>query len=143
MDVLVNLGVIASLVLVSQFGWLLADPLFAVVIAIYILRGSWEVGYTSLNLLMDQELPEVERKRIQKIALGHPAVLGVHDLRTRSSGSDLFIQFHLDMNGSITLSEAHEISEAVMYNVEEAFPRAQVLIHEDPAGIEERRKEFS
>jgi len=143
MDVLVNLGVIASLVLVSQFGWLLADPLFAVAIALYIFRGAWEVGYSSLNLLMDQELPEDERQRIQEIALGHPGVLGVHDMRTRSSGMDLFIQFHLDMNGEITLNEAHEISEAVMYKIEVAFPRAEVLIHEDPAGVEERRKEFA
>ena len=122
---------------------MLADPLFAVAIALYILRGAWEVGFTSLNLLMDQELPENERKRIQKIALGHLGVLGINDMRTRSSGMDLFIQFHLDMNGEITLNEAHEISEAVMYKIEVAFPRAEVLIHEDPAGVEERRKEFA
>jgi len=143
MDVLVNLGVIASLVLVSHFGWLLADPLFAVAIALYIFHGAWEVGSSSLNLLMDQELPESERNRIREIALGHPDVRGVHDMRTRSSGMDLFIQFHLDMDGHITLNEAHEIAEAVMYKIEEAFPRAEVLIHEDPVGVEERRKEFS
>ena len=140
MDVLVNRGVMVSLVLVSQFGWLHADPLFAVAIALYILRGAWEVGFTSLNLLMDQELPEEERMKIQEIALGHPGVLGIHDLRTRSSGSDLFIQFHLDLNGAITLNDAHEIAESVMDKVEDTFPRAQVLIHEDPAGVEERRK---
>jgi ferrous-iron efflux pump FieF len=64
MDVLVNLGVIASLVLVLQFGLLLAGPLFAVAIALFILHGAWEIGSTSLNLLMDQELPEKKRKKI-------------------------------------------------------------------------------
>ena len=143
MDVLVNLGVIVSLVLVSQFGWLFVDPLIAVAIALYIFRGAWEVGTKSLDLLMDHELPENERKRIEEIALGHPGVLGLHDMRTRSSGMNLFIQFHLDMNGDISLKEAHVIAEAVMYKIEDAFPNAEVLIHEDPAGIDERRLDFS
>ncbi len=143
MDVLVNLGVIVSLVLVSQFGWLFVDPLIAVAIALYIFRGAWEIGTKSLDLLMDHELPENERKRIEEIALGHPGVLGLHDMRTRSSGMNLFIQFHLDMNGDISLKEAHVIAEAVMYKIEDAFPNAEVLIHEDPAGIDERRLDFS
>ena len=75
--------------------------------------------------------------------MGRPGALGVHDIRTRSSGSDLFIQFHLDMNGAITINGAHEISKAVMYQVEEVFPRAQVLIHEEPAGIVKQRKKFT
>ena len=143
MDVLVNLGVIVSLVLVSRFGWLFVDPLIAVAIALYIFRGAWEIGTKSLDLLMDHELPENERKRIEEIALGHPGVLGLHDMRTRSSGMNLFIQFHLDMNGGISLKEAHVIAEAVMYKIEDAFPNAEVLIHEDPAGIDERRLDFS
>ncbi len=143
MDVLVNLGVIVSMVLVSQFGWLFVDPLIAVAIALYIFRGAWEIGTKSLDLLMDHELPENERKRIEEIALGHPGVLGLHDMRTRSSGMNLFIQFHLDMNGDISLKEAHVIAEAVMYKIEDAFPNAEVLIHEDPAGIDERRLDFS
>ncbi len=143
MDVLVNLGVIVSLVLVSRFGWLFVDPLIAVAIALYIFRGAWEIGTKSLDLLMDHELPENERKRIEEIALGHPGVLGLHDMRTRSSGMNLFIQFHLDMNGDISLKEAHVIAEAVMYKIEDAFPNAEVLIHEDPAGIDERRLDFS
>ncbi|NQU59270.1 MAG: cation diffusion facilitator family transporter [Rhodospirillales bacterium] len=139
MDVLVNIGVIGSLLMVSQFGWLIADPLVAVIIALYIFHGAWEVGSQSLKLLMDSELPNDDRQRIVDIALAEPGVLGLHDLRTRSSGMNLFIQFHLDMDGDITLSAAHAISEAVMYKVEKAFPNADVLIHEDPHGVEERR----
>ena len=122
---------------------MLADPLFAVAVALYILRGAWEVGFTSLNLLMDQELPENERKRIQKKALGHLGVLGINDMRTRSSGSDLLIQFHVHMSGAITLNETHGIAESVIYKLEEAFPRAQVLIHEDPVDVEEILNEFA
>jgi ferrous-iron efflux pump FieF len=142
MDVLVNIAVVVSLVLVSQFGWSIADPLFAVAIALYIFHGAWEVGSSSLNLLMDQELPMEDRKRIEDIAISQPGVLGLHDMRTRSSGLNVFIQFHLDMDGEITLNEAHDITEGVMYKIEEAFPNAEVLIHEDPAGVEERRVSF-
>lgn len=143
MDILVNFGVIASLLLVSQLGWAFIDPIIAAAIALYIFHGAWEVGSRSLNLLMDQELPEDDRERITAIALAEPGVLGVHDMRTRSSGLNVFIQFHLDLDGSMTLAAAHEISEAVMYKIEAAFPNAEVLIHEDPAGVEERRMEFS
>lgn len=139
MDVLVNLGVVGSLLMVAQFDWLMADPIIAVCIAVYIFHGAWEVGSQSLGLLMDSELPEGDRKRIVEIALGEPGVLGVHDLRTRSSGMDLFIQFHLDMDGEITLTQAHTISDTVMARVERAFPNADVLIHEDPLGVVERR----
>lgn len=143
MDVLVNLGVIVSLVVVSQFGWLFVDPLIAAIIALYIFHGAWEVGKNSLNLLMDRELPEEDRQRIKAIALEHPGAQGVHDMRTRSSGLNVFIQFHLDMDGEITLNEAHVIAEEVMYNIEAAFPNAEVLIHEDPVGVKERRFNFT
>lgn len=142
MDVLVNLSVIVSLVLVSQFGWLLADPLFALAIAAYIFHGAWEIGSQSLHLLMDRELPKEDRDRIVEIATGHPDVRGMHDLRTRSSGHRTFIQLHLEMDPDLRLSEAHVIAEAVMYKIEENFPNAEVLIHEDPEGIEERRMDF-
>lgn len=142
MDVLVNLSVIVSLLLVSQFGWLLADPLFALAIAAYIFHGAWEVGSQSLHLLMDRELPKEDRERITEIATGHADVRGMHDLRTRSSGNRTFIQLHLEMDPDLPLRDAHVIAEAVMYRIEEIFPDAEVMIHEDPEGVQERRIDF-
>jgi len=139
MDVLVNISVIASLYIASEYGLLYADPLFALAIAGYIFWGAWEVGMQSLHLLMDRELPDAERSRIKEIALSHPDVLGLHDLRTRSSGQQAFIQLHLEMEGEMLLSRAHVIAEEVMYQIEAAFPNAEVLIHQDPEGIDERR----
>ena len=142
MDILVNISVIVSLLLSSRFnlGW--ADPVFALAIAGYILRGAWQIGIKAYHMLMDRELEEVERQAIKKIALDHPDVLGVHDLRTRSSGTRQFIQLHLEMDGSITLQEAHIISDAVEAKIMEAFPQSEVLIHEDPEGILEERAVF-
>jgi ferrous-iron efflux pump FieF len=138
-DLLVNASVIVALLLTQSFGWTIADPLFAIGISVYILHGAWQIFQGSLNMLMDHELPETDRGRIRALALAHPAVIAIHDLRTRSSGTRTFIQFHLEMNGNLTLYEAHAISDAVMDEVESAFPGAEVLIHEDPHGVEEKR----
>ncbi len=142
MDILVNVSVIVSLALVSTLGWTLADPLFALAIAVYIVWGAWRIGMTAYNMLMDRELDDAERLIIQDIALAHPNVVGLHDLRTRRSGHQVFIQMHLEMDGEISLLDAHAISDAVEASVKEAFPSAEILIHEDPEGIEEERAVF-
>lgn len=141
-DLLINLAVIAALIASGTFGWDLADPLLAGAVAIYILWSAWGIFTSSVNLLMDRELPEEDRERIRTIAVGHPAVISIHDLRTRSSGTQTFIQFHLEMDPNLTLIDAHTIADSVMGRVEEAFPNAEVLIHEDPFGIKEARPSF-
>ena len=138
-DILVNLAVIVSLFLASILGWKLADPLFAILIIAYMGIGAYKILRRSLNDLMDTEFPEADRARIREIVLAHPDVLDIHDMRTRSSGPDAFIQLHIEMDRDLTLVAAHEFSDQVMYSVERAFPNAQVLIHQDPEGVEERR----
>jgi ferrous-iron efflux pump FieF len=88
---------------------------------------------------MDKEFPDEERQRIKEIAESHAQILNVHDMRTRSAGATSFIQFHAEMPKHISLAEAHEIADEVMYMVEEAFPNTEVLIHQDPEGVDERR----
>jgi ferrous-iron efflux pump FieF len=138
-DVASNLAVIGSLVLAGWFSITAADPVVALAIVAYMGWGTVGIVSQSLDELMDHELPESERQKIREIALRHPAVKSVHDLRTRSSGRQNFIQIHLEMDNALTLVEAHEISDEVMYNVEAAFPNSEVLIHQDPEGVEERR----
>jgi len=139
MDILVNFSVIVSLFLATVLGWQLADPLFAIAISFYILHGAYEVGIEAYHVLMDRELSDEDRSQIHDIAKSHDQVISLHDLRTRQSGPDVFIQLHLEMNGEISLHDAHEIAEEVMHKIETAFPKAEVLIHQDPAGIEEQR----
>lgn len=141
-DLLVNLGVIVALLLATQFGWTRADPLIALAVSLYILLSAWEVFHGSLNLLMDRELPEADRKRIEEIVRAHPGVRNMHDLRTRSSGTQTFIQLHLELDSHLSLAEAHVIADEVMDRIEEAYPTAEVLIHEDPYGYNERRQDF-
>ncbi|HEY2890448.1 MAG TPA: cation diffusion facilitator family transporter [Dongiaceae bacterium] len=142
-DLFVNCAVIVSLLLWRQFSWTFTDPLFAVAIAAYILFTAWQVAHSALDLLMDHELPDDARRKIRDIALAHREVRDIHDLRTRSSGQATFIQFHLELDGNTLLSRAHTVSDEVEDAILVAFPGAEVIIHQDPAGLVENRPRFA
>lgn len=141
-DLILNGSVIVSLAATWMFGWVYLDPLFGAGIAAWIVYGAWRVGNKAVVQLMDRELPDDERARIREIALAHPRVKSVHDLRTRAAGPMAFVQIHLEMDGDITLNEAHLVSDAVEAEILAAFPRSEVMIHQDPAGVEEPRRTF-
>jgi ferrous-iron efflux pump FieF len=142
-DVLLNCSVIAALILSGWFGFAYADPIFGIAVGLYILISALRIGRQSLDLLMDRELPDEQRATIRSIALHHPEVKSVHDLRTRSSGLDIFVQLHLEMDPEMTLRRAHEVSDAVEHDIMAAFPNAEVIIHQDPLGVEEPRQNFT
>ena len=96
-DILMNIGVIAALALAMTVGWGLADPIIALVIAAVIIHAAVRVARSAIQQLMDREFPEQDRERIRQIVLEHPDVLNCHDLRTRRSGIDSFIQVHVEM----------------------------------------------
>lgn len=141
-DLLVNVAVILALLAVSRLGWAHADPIFGLGIAAYILYNAWLIARGALDMLMDRELPDLERQRIKEIALGHAEVLDLHDLRTRTSGRQTFIQLHLEMDGKMSLKDAHEVADAVEAQLLGEFPDAEVIIHQDPHGVDERHAHF-
>jgi ferrous-iron efflux pump FieF len=141
-DLVLNGGVLVSLLATRFLGWVYLDPIFGAAIGFWIIYGAWQVGKKAVVQLMDRELPDEARGRIREIALGHPQVTAVHDLRTRAAGPNAFIQVHLEMDGDLTLAEAHRISDDVEAQILAAFPRAEVIIHQDPEGIEEPRLRF-
>jgi ferrous-iron efflux pump FieF len=141
-DLILNGSVIVSLLATAEFGWTLIDPLFGAAIGLWIVYSAGRVANRAIVQLMDRELPDDARARIRKIALAHPQVRAVHDLRTRAAGPSAFVQIHLEMDGDLTLKEAHRISDAVEAEIVAAFPNAEVLIHQDPEGVEEFRSSF-
>jgi ferrous-iron efflux pump FieF len=141
-DLLVNVGVIAALFLSSRFGWYWADPFVALAIAVYIGSAARTIIRDSFDVLMDHELPEKDRQTICDIALAQAGVIDVHDLRTRSSGLQCHIQIHVEMNADITLRKSHEIAESVATAISSAFPNADIMVHQDPEGVDERRLSF-
>lgn len=131
-DLLTNIGVLLSFFLANALNAHYIDWIVAVLIAIYIFKTSYEIGKTSFDMLMDRELPEAVVEQITAIAWENSNVKGVHDLRTRSSGQRIFIQMHLDIDGKLTLQDAHAIAEEIEQNVIAIFPNADVIIHQDP-----------
>lgn len=142
-DLLSNAGVIVALIAAEQFGLVIVDPLVALAIVAILVKGSIDIARSAFDMLMDRELPDEERAKIRRIVLDHPEVLAMHDLRTRRSGLDTFIQLHLELEGAMPLARAHVISDAVEAELLAAYPGAEVIIHEDPAGIDERRAQFT
>ena len=136
-DLLINLAVMAALLLTPYLNAPYIDPVIGAGIALYLMYGAWNILQGALDMLMDRELPEEDRRRIREIANRHKDVCSLHDLRTRRSGSDVFIQLHLELDGDISLMEAHHISDQVELEIQEAFAGAEVLIHQDPEGLEE------
>ncbi|HWA92541.1 MAG TPA: cation diffusion facilitator family transporter [Rhizomicrobium sp.] len=135
-DVATNVGVIVALVLVWQFHWQAADPVIAIIVALVLTGSAWSVFRQSYDQLMDRELPDEARMRIARIVLDHPEVRSLHDLRTRAAGVHTFIQFHVEFDPDISLSRAHQISDEVEALICREFPHAEVIIHQDPAGVE-------
>lgn len=136
-DVLLNGSVMISIALSTFGGLKLADPVIAIAIAAYLVYGAIRIGRHALDSLMDRELPEADRERIKRIVTSVPGVKGMHDLRTRTSSIHTFIQLHIELDSNMTLLDAHIISDKVEGALHEAFPRAEIITHQDPEGIKE------
>jgi ferrous-iron efflux pump FieF len=141
-DLVINGAVIMALLLVNRTGWALLDPIFAIGIALYIMWTSWRIAREMLDMLMDRELPDADRQRIRAIAMSHPGVAAVHDLRTRAAGRNAFVQIHLEMDGDMPLRRAHEIADEVEAMISLEFPGAEVITHQDPVGVTEARPDL-
>ena len=142
-DLLANLAIIGALVGAGRLDAAWIDPAAALLVAAYILYSAWGILRTALDGLMDREFPEAERRRILDIAAAHPQVRGVHDLRTRRSGPRSFVQLHLELEGSMTLRDAHAVSDRVEKDIVAAFPAAEVIVHLDPEGLAEEAPDYA
>ena len=136
-DLLVNAMVIVALGLWMWRGWTWVDPAFAIAIAAYILVTAGRIARGALDMLMDRELPEGDRERIVEIVRAHPQVLGMHDLRTRASGPKRFIQLHLELDGRMNLYQANVVADTIETEISNAFPDAEVIVHQDPHGVDD------
>jgi ferrous-iron efflux pump FieF len=135
-DLLTNLGVAVGVVLATQFHILIADPIIGIGVAGLLSLTALHVFRQSYDQLMDRELPDSARDRIKSIVMSHADVRSLHDLRTRAAGTLSFIQFHIELDPAISLTRAHEVSDQVEADVLAAFPNAEIIIHQDPAGVE-------
>ena len=137
-DLLLNLSVIIALVLDQLVGWRMADPLFGIVIAIWLIVGAWRAASRSIDQLMDKEWPPEKRQAFLAAAADYPELAGLHDCRTRTSGAFDFVQFHVWVPGIWTVEQAHERMDKVEEALQARFPGTEILIHLDPEGHTDR-----
>jgi ferrous-iron efflux pump FieF len=134
-DLALNGSVIAALVIDQYLGIHGADPVFGVGIALWLLWGAWGAASAAIDQLMDKEWPEERRQRFLAVAAQHPELKGIHDLRTRSSGTHDFVQFHVWVAGDMSVAEAHRVMDEVEEKLSREFPGVEILIHPDPEGL--------
>lgn len=132
-DLLPALGAILALFLSAQFGLSGADTLIAVITALVMLRASFTIGKSAWDALMDRAAPPETLAKIESIAGNYPKVLGFHDLKTRTSGSRIFVNLHIELDGNQSLHEAHAISAGLKRALIVALPEADIIIHKDVA----------
>jgi cation diffusion facilitator family transporter len=135
-DIFTNLGALLALAIIGLTPWQMADPIISIAIAFYILWSAVSVGRESIDVLMDRRLPLDVDEQIEAVVnrFRDQGVLGFHDLRTRRSGSQKFIDLHLEVVRDLSLQDAHDATVRVLRAIEAEIPRARVHIHTDPAG---------
>ena len=141
-DLVINLGVAAAIGVSTLPGGRLADPLVAAAVIAYLLFGVWKIAKQALDILMDREIPDDDRERIARLAESHPRVRDIHDLKTRHGGSNYIVQFHVLLEASLSLTEAHEILDDVEERIRAEFPDCELLLHPDPEGYHPAAPEF-
>jgi cation diffusion facilitator family transporter len=130
-DLLLNGSILLALLL-TQFGWSQLDALFGLGIAFYILWSALQIARESTAILMDKELPGDVGEAMSALVLAIPGVKGVHDVRTRVSGNQWFVQLHLELPGELALHEAHSLCVAASKVIRQRYPQADVMVHADP-----------
>jgi ferrous-iron efflux pump FieF len=138
-DVAANLAVLLALALTKLTGWPRFDPLFAIAIAIFFGWSAFRIARSAADTLLDHELSSEQRRRITQLVRAHPDARGMHDLRTRSSGLVQFIEFHLELDGALSVQDAHTIADAIECTLKCALPSSEVIVHMEPAGISDDR----
>jgi ferrous-iron efflux pump FieF len=133
-DLLLNASVIVALILDQYAGIVGADALFGLLIAGWRAFGAWKSSSHALDQLMDREWPDAMRERFLLAARDYPELDGLHDLRTRTSGTHHFVQFHVWVPAEWTVKEAHDRLDRVEAELEKKFPSTDILIHLDPEG---------
>lgn len=138
-DVALNLAVLLALGLNEALpGWPM-DALLSLPIAGLLAFNAFAIGRAAVDVLMDKELPEAERAAIRQCLEDEPECHGMHDLRTRSAGGRRFIEFHMEMDGQMSLHDAHAVADRVEKRLRQRWPEADIVVHQEPAGLEDER----
>ncbi|MCK3657036.1 divalent metal cation transporter FieF [Pasteurellaceae bacterium Macca] len=133
-------GAILVAMLLNMQGFVYADALFAIGISLYIFISAAKMLWEAVQSLLDKALPQEEVDRIWMIALEHPCIIGIHDVKTRKAGAVRFIQLHLELDDHLPLIVAHDITDSLEQKLLDAFPLSEVIIHQEPTAVVQQEK---
>lgn len=133
-DLWVNGAALAALAVVAGTGWAPADPIVALGVALYVFRAAAGLILDAMKVLSDRALPEEELRRIREVveSFRPQGVVGMHDLKTRRSGGQRFIELHLEIPRTTSFEDAHALMVRVLRAIERELPRSKVFVHGDP-----------
>ena len=139
-DVYTSAGVMVGLGLIWLGGWLFPnvdlkwiDPVAAIAVAMLIIKAAYDLTRTSARDLLDASLPESEVKTIREQAVGCcPNIRGIHSVRTRKAGSFRFVEFHMMVDGELSVEESHHLTDIVTEAIQRHYPGVTVTIHVEP-----------
>lgn len=132
-DVYTSIGVGAGILLIKVTGLLILDSITAILVALLIVKEAWELVQYAFDYLIDARLSDEEEAEIKNIIKEHShQYVEYHKLKTRKSGNMKYIDFHITIDPSLTVKQAHEIVESLKKDMTEKFKNISVSIHIDP-----------
>ncbi len=140
-DILMNVGVLISLVLSAWLKLVWIDGVFGIMVALYLFWAIKGVMKEACSMLMDKELPDAVREEVKKLALSVPLVKNVSCLRTREGGNKRFVQFYAQFDGALSLHTAHEELDEIERVIHAKYPEMEVIIHAEPYDETKKKKE--
>jgi ferrous-iron efflux pump FieF len=132
-DLLPNIGAIVSLWASARYGLYQIDSVVALGAAALLALGAVRIGKAAFDALMDRRADPRIIEGIARIASDWPGVHGYHDLKTRTAGSRVFVNLHIELDGDQPLREAHDIGASLRRAILQAYPQTDVIIHKDVA----------
>jgi len=139
-DVVTSVGVALGLLVVELTGYHILDPIIAIAVALLILKTAYDLTRKAFPPLIDKKLPE-EEERIVKLSVEEHVgplgqAVGFHELRTRKSGSERYVELHLVMASDDSIEKAHELCDHLEMDICSKLPNAHVTIHVEPCDHE-------
>lgn len=134
-DLVPSVGALISLWASAAFGLGQIDSVVALGTGAMLAVGAGRIFKGAWDALMDRAAPEETVRAVEQIVAAFPGVYGYHDLKTRHSGSRIFITVHVELDGARTLNETHATAAALRRALLHAIPGSDVMIHQDPVGV--------
>ena len=132
-DVYTSLGVALSLLIVHLTGWYILDPIIGIILACYIMVEAFKLMKEAFPPLLDARLSKEEEEQIIKIIESFKdEYIEYHDFRTRRSGAEEYIDFHLVVASNKSIETVHDLCDRIEEKINNLFHQANILIHLEP-----------